>query len=80
MPCVDVKLAVLILNLDTEGTEVLASGLGQLTLQKDPNAFWVGIWVGPELGCNFREINCVEFPTFMSPLSSQQAGHWLPID
>jgi hypothetical protein len=39
MPCVDVKLAALIQNLDTGGTEVLASGLGHLTLQKDPMLF-----------------------------------------
>jgi hypothetical protein len=32
MPCVDIKLAALILNLYTEETEVLASALGHLTL------------------------------------------------
>jgi hypothetical protein len=38
MPCVDVKLAAPILNLDTEGTEGLASGLDPLTMRKDPDA------------------------------------------
>jgi hypothetical protein len=80
MPRVYVKLAPLLKNLDTEGTGVLVSALGHLTLQKDPDAFWVGNLVGPELGCIFGEIDCLAFPTLMCPLSSQQAGHWLPID
>jgi len=39
MSFVDIKLAALILKLDTEGTDVLSSGLGHLTLGKYLTAF-----------------------------------------
>jgi len=39
MPRVDVKLAALILNLNTEGTEVLASDLAGLLCEKFPMLF-----------------------------------------
>jgi len=63
MPWLDIYLAALILNLNNGETEVLASGLGHLSRGKDLDAFGVGNWVGPELGCNFGENNCLTFQT-----------------
>jgi hypothetical protein len=76
MPCVGVKLAALILNLDTEGTEVLASGLHKLTLCKDPDAFWVGNWVGPELGCILEKIIAWPFRHSDLDVSIIQSTGW----
>jgi len=39
MSCVDIKLAAQILNLNTEGTEVLASDLAGLLCEKFPMLF-----------------------------------------